>query len=354
MGDDGAEILWLQIATFLVAGTDSGIHLIGGSVLDEPISPSAVVVKELSSDGSADVCPVRPQKGLLYVTFGGEGLRLLTVDPQQNVGGDDLNLLADHIGKRGLAQLAWIPKPDEYCAVRLADGGLALFTFHQEQQVKGWTSARLPGGWAVEDAVALPGPGGFETLWLVVSRTKNAAVQRRLWLQSQRSDKLFIDAAQKYSGAPATTISGLGYLEGETVLVIADGAQVTGKVVSSGQITLPVAASTVYVGLGYTAKFKSLDLAQGPLQAALGQRQRPTGAIVSLMTAEATVGLDGGLMELVSARTASDVPAAVSRRIRKDVALAGDSKREQHLVIEDSTAYDARIYSIKPKEQVGG
>ncbi|HEY5411307.1 MAG TPA: hypothetical protein VIJ94_11340 [Caulobacteraceae bacterium] len=355
LGDDGAPVQWFQTATYLVAGTDSAEYLIAGSVLDEPISPAAVVVKQLSAYGSADVFPARVQRGIVFVTAGGESLRLLDIDTQQNMSGDDLSLLAEHIGQRGLRQLAWIPKPDQYLGVRLGDGGLAFFTFHQEQQVKGWTSTALPGGWTVEDVVALPGPGGYETLWLVVSRVKAAVTQRRLWLQSQRTDNLFMDGAQFYSGAPATIIAGLDYYEGEQVLALADGAQVSGLVVTGGEITLPTAASVVHVGLGYTARFKSLDLAQGwQLGQAIGERQRPTDAIVSLMTAEAFVGLDGRPMERVTSRTASDVPAAVSRRVRKNVTLAGDTAREQHIVIEDSTAYDARIYSIRPKVQVGG
>jgi hypothetical protein len=56
-----------------------------------------------------------------------------------------------------------------------------------------------------------------------------------------------------YSGAPAVEISGLDYIEGLPVVVLADGAVVTGKTVQGGKIILDTPASKVYVGLDYSA-----------------------------------------------------------------------------------------------------
>src|SRR3546814_17498757 len=61
-------------------------------------------------------------------------------------------------------------------------------------------------------------------------------------------------------GVAATTITGLDHLEGETVKILADGAVVADKTVSSGSITLVAAASVVQVGLGYTHRGKTLKI----------------------------------------------------------------------------------------------
>ena len=58
-----------------------------------------------------------------------------------------------------------------------------------------------------------------------------------------------------------TTITGLSHLEGETVKILADGATQPDKTVASGAITLSENAGTVHVGLGYTARLKTLPLA---------------------------------------------------------------------------------------------
>lgn len=61
-----------------------------------------------------------------------------------------------------------------------------------------------------------------------------------------------------------TTISGLTYLQGEAVSVLADGCVVSGLVVnSSGQITLPQNAAIVSVGYSYNSDVQTLRLEAG-------------------------------------------------------------------------------------------
>lgn len=67
--------------------------------------------------------------------------------------------------------------------------------------------------------------------------------------------------------ALATTMTGLSHLEGETVVVWADGIDIGTKVVSSGTITLATGAIDIMAGLAYTAQYKSTKLAYA---AALG------------------------------------------------------------------------------------
>ena len=57
------------------------------------------------------------------------------------------------------------------------------------------------------------------------------------------------------------TISGLSWLEGKTVNILADGAVHPQKTVSSGSITLDRAASVVHIGLPIEADLESLPLA---------------------------------------------------------------------------------------------
>lgn len=354
LGDDGAELLWAHVVNFLIVGSASGEYLVAGGALDEAISPSSVVVKSLSGFGSADVYPAKAHKGVIYVLRGGQTLRELTIDAQQNDATDDLTVLAAHIGARKFTQLAWVPQPDEVLWTRLGDGGFAAFTYHQEQEVRGFTRQSLPGGFTVEDMAVLPGPERQETLWMIVHRVKDAADQRFLLMQATADDALFMDVAEYYAGAPVTTVAGLGHFEGETVRVLADGVQLTDRVVASGAIHLSAAASVVQVGLARNCRFKSLSLDIQGLGGTLGLRQRVTACIVSMKTALARVGLDGGLMQTVSTRGAGDTPGTSAKRTKTEVACGGDSGRDPRIVIEDDTAYDGVIFSLKPKVDVGG
>lgn len=349
LGDDGSELLWSQVVTYLLIGSASAEYLVAGSVLDEPLSPSAVTVKTLSNYGSADVYPVKAHKGLLFVTRGAQTLREITIDTSQGYATDDMTVLVRHIAERGFAQLAWLPQPDEQLWARLNDGGLAVMTYHQEQNVRGWTTQALPPGWTCEDIVTLPGPGRLETLWVIVSRTKAGVTQRRLWMLSQTTDGLFLDGALLYAGAPETTIGGLDMYNGELVRVLADGSQLDDLLVTAGAITLPRPASRVMVGQPYLARFKSLRLNVEPAAHELNSRQRVAGVTASVKTAGAQIGIDGGLMETIAGRDFGDVPAAQARRVVKACNIAADTSRDPHLVIEDDTAFDCVLYSLKPQ-----
>ena len=73
-GDDGSEILWSQVSTFLMLGTASGEYIASGGLVGGPITPTSIVVRQLSDYGSADVCPARAHKGLFFVTRGGQAV----------------------------------------------------------------------------------------------------------------------------------------------------------------------------------------------------------------------------------------------------------------------------------------
>lgn len=60
-----------------------------------------------------------------------------------------------------------------------------------------------------------------------------------------------------------TTLSGYDHLNGEEVAILADGNVLPRQTVSGGAITLDRAASTIHVGLPYTADLKTLDIDLG-------------------------------------------------------------------------------------------
>lgn len=79
-------------------------------------------------------------------------------------------------------------------------------------------------------------------------------------LPADVDDMTFVDSHVTYDSTAATSITGLGTLEGETVSILADGLVITDQEVISGAITLSTAASTVQVGLGYTSILKPMKL----------------------------------------------------------------------------------------------
>ncbi len=112
-----------------------------------------------------------------------------------------------------------------------------------------------------------------DRVYYVVRRTIGGSTVRYLerWAQEIecRGDALscLADSYVQYTGAATTTITGLDHLEGEDVVVWADGLDVGTDgdgdliyTVDSGQIVLPTAATNVVVGLRYTARWRSAKL----------------------------------------------------------------------------------------------
>jgi len=153
--------------------TAEGVYAIGGPSIDEPITPASASARARTAFGAHPlVGPVKTGDSILYVTAAGEELRELAPDAAE---APNATVLADHIGSRGFAELAFQRSPYPLLWARLADGGLASMTYERLERVRAWARQSLGGDGVVSSAIALPGPGGREELWCVVKRTIDGA-----------------------------------------------------------------------------------------------------------------------------------------------------------------------------------
>ena len=76
-----------------------------------------------------------------------------------------------------------------------------------------------------------------------------------------------------------TSISGLDHLEGEEVVVLANGNVVKDLTVSSGTITLPNRASIIHIGLSYISDFETLQLDMTSEGSTLQDRHRDVSSL---------------------------------------------------------------------------
>ncbi len=106
------------------------------------------------------------------------------------------------------------------------------------------------------------------------------------------TDAWCVDAGLQYSGSPATSFSGGQHLAGATVVGLADGVVITSFVMpTSGDFTLPNAASKVTIGLAFTPALQTLalDLGEPTIQ---GKPKKIAGVDVRV---EDTLGLTIGM-----------------------------------------------------------
>ena len=268
-------IFWLLSADQLLAGTSGGVHRIGPDGEGAVWTPKNTPARKIEASAAADVSPVAAITEGLFVARHKRRVRALGFQVlEDKLVARDATLRAGHIGATGIAALAWQEQPHQVCWALRIDGVMAALTFMPDQKVEGWhrhiIGGAFGGGAAVIESIAVIPGANQDELWIVAKRTIDGATRRYIEVledfrteESLQVDAFFVDSGAVFSGAPATVITGLGHLEGETVQIYADGGPVADQIVVGGQVTLTDAASTVAVGLGYIPRIVPLSIEAG-------------------------------------------------------------------------------------------
>lgn len=266
------DIQWLMPTSDLLAGTAGGEFSIGELSNGDPIGPSNVRVRLQSRYGSRAMAPVQAGSAVIFVQRAGTKVREITYDfASDGYQSTDRTALSDHITRGGITDMEFAQEPYSVVWAVRADGKLLGFTWNAEQNVWAWHPHVLGGGRLVEAVTSIPSPDGRSNeLWIISSGIVNGTMRRYVeyleagWQDDQpQSAAFYVDCGLSYNGAPATTISNLGHLEGETVKVLADGSPHPDRVVTGGQITLQRSASVVHAGLGMSAKVCPMRIEAG-------------------------------------------------------------------------------------------
>lgn len=273
------KINWLLPLAHLLVGTQGAELVAKSSTLDEPLTPTQFSLKPASTLGSANLRALKVDAGGIFVNRGGSRVYEMTLDGGvYNYVSDDLTAIVPEIGRPSFVRVAVQRQPDTRVHCVRSDGKVAILIFDRLEKVTCWVLYETNG--TVEDVVVLPGSVEDE-VYYYVNRTINGSTKRYLekWaLESEaQNDALSIlsDSTYVWTGASSTTITGLSHLEGEEVVVWANTKDLGTYTVAGGQITISEAATTAYVGLAYTARFKSAKLALGVATGQpLTQRQR--------------------------------------------------------------------------------
>jgi hypothetical protein len=215
---------------------------------------------EVQSSYSSAYLPARRANDVtLFIQRDGRRIRQMTfADGQQGFVASDVTVLASHVTKGGIRQLAFQQTPTAIIWCVTASGQLIGMTFEKDQNVFGWHRHITDG--AIETVAVLHGTPSDE-VWVGVRRTVAGATVRTLERMTfQETDSgpsrlFYLDGAKKYEPtSPLTVCTGLAHLNGKSVLAMVDGVQSGPYTVSGGQITLAVPANKpAIVGLPYTS-----------------------------------------------------------------------------------------------------
>ena len=254
----------------LLALTSGGVWRVNASD-GGALSPSNFSVRPQSYVGASNVQPVVTSQSVLYASDRGSHIREVSYKWEtQSYQADDISVLAPHLfDYKTVRQMAYSTSPHQVMWNVRSDGVLLGLTHMPEHEVKAWHQHDTQG---LFESVCSVAEGDENGLYVVVQREINGQTVRYVERLHSRhfealEDAFFVDSGLTYSGTPATAITGLHHLEGETVTILADGGVEPPQEVTGGQITLEEPASKVHVGLPYDCDLQTLPLASEAMQA---------------------------------------------------------------------------------------
>jgi hypothetical protein len=251
-------------------------------VTGEPLTPINIQVLQQSRVGSLRDRHVPPRDvdgATLFVARSGREIReYLFTATDQAYQTADLALLARHLVQDPIDQV--FDQASRLFLIVMADGTLASIAIYRNAEIAAWSLQETEGRFL--SVVVVDG-----TAMLLVERANGVFLER---LDEDR----FVDCGLHLSAATPTLVwSGLGHLEGQTVIGVADGLVTEKMIVSGGQITLAQAARELVVGLPYTHVIEPLPA--NPLAGQVGQNPayRPVRVTLRLFQSQ-SVRIDTG------------------------------------------------------------
>ena len=232
----------------------------------DAITPSSMSVRPQSYVGANNVQPLVVSSTMIYAAARGGHLR--ECGYSYEAGGyisADVCLRAPHLfDNYNVVDMAYskAPWPIVWC---VNDKGMLIaMTYVPEQQVGAFSTIETNNGKFRSCCVVAE--GDEDILYCVIERiiagVPKIYIERmgeREYVNLKECD--YLDSSGTYEGAPKSEITGLTWLEGMEVSIVADGSVEPRQVVQNGKITLSMPASVVHVGIPYTADAQTLPVA---------------------------------------------------------------------------------------------
>lgn len=231
----------------------------------DAITPASMSVRPQSYVGANNVQPLVVNNQMLYASERGGHIR--ECGYSYEAGGyvtNDVCLMAPHLfDNLKITGMTYSKAPWPIAWAVSSSGKLIAFTYVPEQRVGAFSTVETSG---VFEACCSVAEGDEDALYVVVKREINGQTVRFIERMHERQfktleDCVFMDCAGTYDGVETTEVSGLDWLEGMEVCILADGSVEPNQVVSGGKITIETPAKKIHVGLPYVGDIRTLPLA---------------------------------------------------------------------------------------------
>jgi len=372
-------IRWLQSDSHgILIGTSGGEWLVKAGQLGGAITPTSVETQQSTAYGSTTQPSLRVGLETLFLQGGARRLRALKYDfYTDGFVGPDVSVLSDQLTTGGFTQFALQRAPQQIIWLVRTDGTLVSISYDRDQDEEGWVAHQLGGDptTKVLSVAVIPAPDNSrDEVWLAVQRTINGATSvtvekmSKLWeigdavtytdagaTQTKFVPNLttYLDcSARTVFGSQVTTVTGLTWLEGQTVSVLADSATHPDCVVTGGTITLQRPALDVNVGLRYTSSAQSMPIeaggGDGPAQGKIKRIHRVIVRLFDTLGLQLTAGNVGAPVNDVPFRNSSDLMDEPPSLFNGDIPVTWDGSydREGYVIWEQTQPLPSNVSAV--------
>ena len=248
--DNVNSIVWMaDDEKGLLVGTVGGEWAVRPSDTGGILTPGTVQAKRSSAFGSADIQSLRAGRAMLFVQPAKRKLREMAyVFEDDGFRSPDLALIAEHITRTGIVEMAYQQEPQSVIWTCLVDGTLIGLTYERDQNIVGWHRHSL-GGHSdatnatvakVESVASIPNANGTaDELYVVVNRHIDGSTVRYIeYLKpfwdgaNDQEDAFFVDSgltldapvvitAATVADPVVVTAGSHGIANGSTVRIVA-------------------------------------------------------------------------------------------------------------------------------------
>lgn len=261
---EASRVLHLVPLSQLIALTESTEFRVT-SVNSDALTPTSISVKPQAYVGSSEVQPLICNSSMVYVASRGGHVREMGYNWQASgfITGD-LSLRAAHLFEDDrvvdMAQ-AKSPTPTVWCV--MDNGSLLGLTYLPDQNVSAWHRHDTKNG-RFESVTVVP-EGEEDSLYAVVQRDINGKSVRYIERMHKRyfedlQDAFYVDCGATYRGDETSAISGLTWLEGQEVAILANGRVQPNQIVTNGKVSLSEPSTVVHIGLPIEADIQTLPV----------------------------------------------------------------------------------------------
>lgn len=345
----------------LILLTSGGEYKVSGGQ-GKALTPSNTLSQAQEYRGISDVQPVTVGSRIVFVQQQGNIIRDLAYSYEADkYTGDDLNLLCSHLfdGHKVVA-MTYQQTPDSIIWFVRDDGLLLGLTYIKEQDIYAWHKHSIKNARFV-NVCCIPG-GECDELYAVIERNgqyENVMLEKRND-NDVPEEQIYVDDGITVRGSDIKEVTGLTWLEGEIVAILADGNALPQQKVEGGKVTLSEkhGYSVVHVGLPIDAVIKTLPIEFQMQDGSSISRKKRIGNLSVLFknTRGGLYGLSEEKLDEIKWRSteAYDQPTKLFTGKKKIVLPAAGWDETQQLIIKQDAPLPMTVLAIVPEIVPGG